>query len=519
MIIKILHIYNIKYSWVFIEYNLYEVKIFYKNKIILLRCSYKLIPFPLKEFYPTFSCYKKLYFPYEILKNINFDLKCEIYPLIDKKFHHLTIKDYIKIYNINDIKILREGLFNFNKTLQQLGIPFTKKNLTCGSISFNFYINYWNKINLNLPKIHKNIIQQAYFGGKCEVYGNPKIDEKILHFDFSGMYYTCMKDSLPYGDFIFKDSNLNLNIPGFYYIEIKYYNKYPILPIKTDKLYFKEGEICGWFWHEEILLTLNYSKILKFNLIYGLISLKNDNILVDFLDVLNKFKDDNSIKKQIGKLLINSFYGRLALGDDMHIIQLINNIGLNKSYGLLDNLFIIKKKLNKKTKSNIAMAAAITSKGRIKLYKAQMDILANNGRILYSDTDSIFAAFKKKDNVENKFLGDYIYFDTLKKDTEILDAIFFSSKSYALILKNSEEIIKIKGINTSGINFFDIKNKFFNNEIKLSLDTDYFSKKNFSIEHMFIKKEINLQAYDKRLWVDNKFDTKPLINFLINTPI
>lgn len=323
-----------------------------------------------------------------------------------------------------------------------------------------------------------------------------------------------MKENLPFGDFFFKDNCLNLNEPGFYYIEIEYYNNYPILPIKNDKLYFKGGKIHGWFWHEEILLTLEYSNVISLKLIYGLISLKNDTILLDFLEILNKFKDENSIKKQIGKLLINSFYGRLALGDEMNLIQLVENLGNSKSYGILDNYYIIKKKINKKTKSNIAMAAAISAKGRIKLYKAQMEVLKYKGRLLYSDTDSIFASFNKNIQVENKLLDKYVYFDTTKKDTELFDAFFISSKSYALILKDKSEIIKIKGINTNELNYWDLKKKFFENENYIKLKNTQFSKKNFFLENLLISKEINIQNYDKRIFIDNKINTKPIINLI-----
>jgi len=45
--------------------------------------------------------------------------------------------------------------------------------------------------------------------------------------------------------------------------------------------------------------------------------------------------------------------------------------------------------------SNVSIAAQITSKARIKLFKAFKEVIKNEGRILYTDTDSIFAAFKK----------------------------------------------------------------------------------------------------------------------------
>jgi len=45
--------------------------------------------------------------------------------------------------------------------------------------------------------------------------------------------------------------------------------------------------------------------------------------------------------------------------------------------------------------SNVIYAAIITSKARIKLYKSFISVQNNGGRLLYCDTDSIFAAYKK----------------------------------------------------------------------------------------------------------------------------
>jgi hypothetical protein len=153
----------------------------------------------------------------------------------------------MRTYALNDIRILNEGLFNFFSSLKNLNIPFTKRNMSCSSISFNFYIKKFNKINFNVNRDFKEIFNQAYFGGKCEVYGNSRNYEKILHFDFNSMYFHCMQEELPYDDFVLKDKDLDINEPGFYYINVEYYNKFPILPIKTDKLYFKEGKIRGWY--------------------------------------------------------------------------------------------------------------------------------------------------------------------------------------------------------------------------------------------------------------------------------
>lgn len=507
LIIHYLNKNNIKYSWTFIEYKLYEVKIFYKNKIIILRCSHKLIPFPLETFYPTLS-QKHLYTPINNIDYENIKLFLISETIKVDKFNDI-LKNKLSQVITNNLCVLYEGIHTFFNTLKILNIPFSKKNLTCGSIAFNFYYKNYNQINLNLPQEQKIFFSQAYFGGKCEVYGNVLNNEKILHFDFSGMYYNCMREELPFGDFVFKDNNFDLKEPGFYFIEIEYYSKYPILPIKADKLYFKEGCISGIFWYEEILLTLKYSKVIKFKVLYAFISLKNDKILIDFLDTLNKFKDDFSIKKLIGKLLINSFYGRLALSDEINFMHLVSDLKHEKCYGIVDNLYLIKTKSNKKTKANLALAAAIASKARIKLYEAQQSVLDHGGRLLYSDTDSIFAAFKKNTSVEDKLLGSHVFFDTKKHNTEISDAVFISSKTYALVLKNGTEVIKVKGINIIDLGFKTIKDSFFSNKKHIILNSNQISKKNLNLKIDIISKEISLQDYNKRLWIQNKTDTLP----------
>ncbi len=53
---------KIKYKWLFLDYQLYEVILIFPLKKIILRCSLKLIPFALKNFYPYLSDKKKTFF-------------------------------------------------------------------------------------------------------------------------------------------------------------------------------------------------------------------------------------------------------------------------------------------------------------------------------------------------------------------------------------------------------------------------------------------------------------------------
>lgn len=90
-------------------------------------------------------------------------------------------------------------------------------------------------------------MQHAYFGGRCEIFGNALPSEQILYFDFPGMYQQVLMTNIPHGEYFFKIKPSTIDQPGFYYITVQYTSCMPILPIKLDKLYFPTGTITGWY--------------------------------------------------------------------------------------------------------------------------------------------------------------------------------------------------------------------------------------------------------------------------------
>ncbi len=503
---------NIKFSWFFLETDLYEVTITHCSKKIILRCSYKLLPFKLKSFYPGLSPYQKLSFPYESLLDWNPKNLCSQYKCIDFKYHNLTIGDYLMLYSKNDVQILKCGITTFFKTLKALNIKYNSSSLTCGSIALNFFCSKYNTINLKLPQALINNLKRAYYGGRCEVFGNKLTHEKVLHFDFTGMYHMCMLEDIPFGDFKYETTNLNINIPGYYYITIEYYTNMPILPEKTNKLMFRDGVVTGLFWYEEILYTVEFCQIKFLKIHYGFISLKNGPFLRNFIQELAAVRGLNIYFKDIGKLLINSFYGRLGLTNDLNLIQLTKNLKNEKDYGMIEDFYLKKNKIYRPVKGNIAIAAAITSKARIKLYKAFKDVEDNSGRLLYCDTDSVFASFPLNCEIENKKLKYYIFFDTSKKDTIIEDCVFIKPKTYGLKMKDGTEIIKIKGINIPSLNLSKLKDAFFNNQTHIKMQTDIISTNTLNVLHILQNKDIYINDYSKRQWDLQKIKTTPFTN-------
>jgi hypothetical protein len=391
-----------------------------------------------------------------------------------------------------------------------LGIPVTKRVLTCGAIALGLYTTKWGSLNLKLPKWVKSVAEEAHLGGRCEVYGNPLPGEKILHFDFAGMYQQCMEETLPYGDFKDQVADLDIAVPGFYYAQVEYYTDYPVLPIKEDKLYFKNGTIAGWYWHEELLLLLKVCQVKTFRLTRGLISQKNGPVLKDFIGVLKELRKMGDLKKQIGKLLINSFYGRLGLGDNMEVIQPITSLEPSAPYGIFGEIYLTKKTLVRTPRANKAVAAAIAAKGRIKLYEAQQEVLAHGGRLLYSDTDSVFAAFKVEAAVEGKLLGQHVTFNVGSPHTQIRDAVFICSKTYGLTLADGTEILKIKGVNVKGLTFSNLKTAFYSGAPTIELTATHLTKRDLVLKQTLKPQAIELQAYNKRQWSVDRAHTLAL---------
>lgn len=387
-----------------------------------------------------------------------------------------------------------------------------KKSLTLGSVSFNYFLKKYNTLHLDLPDKHKKILQSSFCGGRCEVFGNVRQEiEKVLHFDFRGLYQQCMSEKLPYGSFKYTDINLDVNIPGFYYIEIECYSNLPVLPTRDFKLLFQNGKTEGWFWFEEINIALKNMNIQYCRVKAGLICDGFDNYLQAFMEDLGNIKNCDGLKSNIGKSMINSFYGRLAIRDDFEQAVLVGNSEEKGSYIKESSGYCIQNiAIKKKKKSNIGVAAAIASKGRVKLYEGFLEVINSGGRLLYCDTDSIFAAYPKDANVEDRLLGKHVTFRSELNKTA--DALFIAPKVYALKNLDGSEVVKLRGADPSTIDFNALKKSFYSCDSK----SVYITVNKLQAEGLGYRNNpeyrIYLTNYNKRIWIEDKTDSVPIVN-------
>lgn len=173
--------------------------------------------------------------------------------------------------NKKDLKLLITVLSTIGLKLESLHPRWSKYSSSVSSIAFNIFNRHYNLHNLNLTVslTEDSLFRKAYYGGRCEVFGNPLYDEKIFHFDFKNMYGTIMLGNFPLKKYTYVSRPLNVDKPGFYCIKgFSAKNYIPVLPHNASieekqLLIFSNGEISGMFWYEEILLFQEYGGVVK----------------------------------------------------------------------------------------------------------------------------------------------------------------------------------------------------------------------------------------------------------------
>lgn len=538
IILKYLGINRIKFEIISNKTNVYSIKIFYCNFYIVLKCSYKIIPMSLRTL-GVVEGQKKKYFPYKFVnkKNLNYigEIPSEKYWEIgeyekffkENKNNLFDLKKITIDYCVNDVILTNKIIKNIFDIVDLEDKSLKKKCLSAPSMSHKLFYKKYNFFDIKekLNTKDESFIRSSYFGGRCEVFGNAKETEHIKYFDFSGMYGQCMLENFHIGDGEYK-KNTCINDIGFYNIDYESKNmEVPVLPAHyNNKLMFMNGTGSGTFWYEEIKLFVEMGGIIK-KINSCIVYDQSDNIFKKFIEKFEIYKKNGGYYKIFGKLMINSLYGSMALKDtndfqyitfsEKEFYNMYINTNVKNFYKIGDCYVLIivydykskkfakdKNLLNlKETKRNVSYAASISSKARIKLYKAMINVIKDGGRLLYCDTDSIFAAYDKNDIRKKCYDIEWIEFYN--------ESFFIAPKTYGL--KNYEgEIIKIKGINFKNITFDEIKNNFVDKKNIIFDKQLNFRKFDFNLKQFYIQKNISVNSYDKRIFIDNKRRTVPI---------
>ena len=484
-------------------------------------------------------------------------------------FENITLNEYKKIkdkdwnlksncleYLTKDLKGLFEVINEFSRLIYiHFNIQMVDY-LTITSLALNIFKKNYYKIQ-KIPSINKiylfNFIKEAYIGGITEVY--KPFGTNLVYIDNNSLYPASSLNPMPGANCFFVESfvesGLDLdNLFGIFYAKVKTNNLYlGLLPVRTNKgLIFPNGAFEGIWTSEE--LKFAKSKGYEITVIKGYQFNKVNDIFTDYILELYKFrKNSEGFLKLIFKSLLNNFLGRFGLNIVKPITLTVNREKRDFIFStrivhsetiLNDNKFLITfnpviskdiclqhgldiiKVLEKESKTNIennldlfqdvsiVTAVFVNSYARIFMNKLKFEILENGGSLYYSDTDSFVIDL---DNLNLNWLGTDL--GQFKLEFEIEEAYFISNKTYCLVLKNGETVIKTKGVLNKSLNLDQFKKMYFEN--KNITATKFNTITNYTNASVLIEKKdvkLNHDSYTKRIKIFNKeglwVDTKPL---------
>jgi hypothetical protein len=268
-------------------------------------------------------------------------------------FNQISLKDYqdytvsyqifdfkkISIdYCFKDIEILSQVLKNILIIISLYDKKIINNSYSFSSLAYKIYKKKFDKFKICIRRLkieEYEYIKKSYFGGRCEVFGNPDDSEIIHHFDFSGMYAQCMLKKFPIGIPAFKTNNLNLNEIGLHSVKIFSNMEFPILPTYYNKkLLFLNGTYSGVFTHNELKLFIdNGGKVIEHYSSY--VFPEEDYVFKDYSNEFINIRKKGLYYKIFGKIMNNGLYGSFALNtDDEETVVIFNEEEL---YGYLEH--------------------------------------------------------------------------------------------------------------------------------------------------------------------------------------
>lgn len=369
-----------------------------------------------------------------------------------------------------------------------------------------------------IPKHLTNIVSEAYYGGISQVYKS--YGRNLYYYDINSLYPWAMTQDMPY-NYLGISYNAKLEDSfGFIYASIYVPPEltYKPLPIRVDDtLATPSGHILGIYFSEE----LKYAKSI------GCQVTVHKAFLYTRKQLFNQYVEDLYAEKAVAKgtnrvfikLLLNGLYGFFARSDEKYVAiflpldEAIKELQIYPAYNIIlmddDQTALLIRELQpskelcettghkyseyfdihntNRTKSNRAIAAAITGYSRIRIHQFK-DIC---GDVYYSDTDSIVTGNILNDKYVNNELG-------MMKDEFngqlISEGIFISPKLYGLRLDNGKEIIKARGVPEGVLNFDALMRIHQGEEITFKRSLLFKSLNSLSIFDKEIAGKVRLQV-------------------------
>jgi len=412
-----------------------------------------------------------------------------------------------KDYALQDSRSLYNALVKAQKVyFEQFKVDLTSIYSTSSLSLKIFRSNFLKDDIVILPRQTDEFVRKGYLGGSTDYY--KEYAENVYYYDVNSLYPFAMKMELPNSPInTYKDmSNIQLeNFFGFALAEVYCPDNIliPLLPYKdpeTNRTIHPKGRWKAVYFSEELKAVSELGYEVK--LIEG-VEFSKFRPFDDYIDhFYNLKKNSTGGTRFIAKMQLNQLYG--VFGRKQDLIKSVNTKEIEKfsnyqiktiidSGGPWSTLLIIDRKyINldftsltdlfeedkdiQVIKSNVAIAAAVTSYARIVMQKYKLNA---GDALCYTDTDSIFTTKPLDLDLIGKELG-------LMKDElegQIIDeAYFFGIKKYGYRI--GDKIFSVfAGVRRNSLSWNEILD-IYNNKTIESTQKNVFFK---SINNLNIK--------------------------------
>ena len=331
------------------------------------------------------------------------DSACEAFKVSDdnKKtsFDHFKIKSWedvelyrneVEPYMMRDVLGMKEVFEKFDAMLYEIFKVYMTDFVTLSSLSYALWTSTVKEV-IEIPETEKyNFIRQSLYGGRTypmvreftskhyseiiehhddkeklkDIYNN--MSDWIFNGDVTSLYPTAMvKHEYPIGMSKWVEEPTEIKI-GIYDVEIECNQDLivPVIPRKTPKggIIWDLIERRGIYTSVDINNALKYGYTIK-KIHRGLEWEKTGNIFEEYIMKAYKIKeenDDNPVKRQIGKILMNALYGKMLEKARFEECKMCSNLkdvyGFMKEYDITDLTFIKDKVLLNGIPKNVVIS-------------------------------------------------------------------------------------------------------------------------------------------------------------------
>ena len=457
-------------------------------------------------------------------------------------FNNPKLLNTFKKYSLQDAVILFKALsvaqiFYWDKFKVDIETVYSTATLSLKI----FRTNFQDKPIYILPSNIDLFIRSGYFGGGTDVY--KAYAKNAFYYDVNSLYPFAMLKPMPY-EILNNGKLINLtnrsldSFFGFAYVKINCPLDMlrPVLPFHHEgKTIYPVGSWTGVYFSEELKAVekLGY----KITLIKGY-EFSQANLFTNYVHSFYEIKKHSTgVERDMAKLQLNNLYGYFGRKQINILTENIKNENINLylltriikgispvndeystiltytnfNYEMLDKLnnelHSEIKGFQTLIKSNVALAAAVTSYSRIHMipFKTHPDTL-------YTDTDSIFTTKAIDLSLIGLELGEMK--DELKGKV-IHEAYFLGPKKYGYYINDTitgikKEFSVFSGVPRNSLTFEEVKAIFEGVIISKNLSNRFF--KSFSSLNIEIKNtQISIKNTPNKKLVNNIYQP-PIIN-------